>query len=51
MDDAMTYELTDDELRSIADGNPWAALLAAILAMPEDAVDGAPDGEAEQAHG
>lgn len=36
MDDAMTCVLTDDELKRVADGDPWAILLAAILALPED---------------
>lgn len=48
MDDTMTYVLTDAEIKLVADGDPWAILLAAILAMPQDAVDGVPYAEEEQ---
>ena len=46
MDDAMTCMLTADELKSLRAGDPWAALLAAILALPQDVERAAVDGEA-----
>ena len=50
-DDKMMRTLTADERKLVAEGNPWAALLADILALPQDAEDAAPDAEEEQAHG